>query len=159
MAKPEAKKQIHLVRIMGTGVRGDSTLIYGLSQIKGISVMFANALCHNLGLDKNKKIAELSDKDIAKIEDFLTNPKKDSKIPKWLLNQRKDYETGEDLHLVTKDIEFNHLQLTRRIGKIKTYRGLRLRLRLPVRGQRTKSNFRRNKTIAAMKAKSTGGKK
>lgn len=158
MARPEEKKQINLVRIMGTGVNGEKTLMFGLSQIKGVSIMFANALTHVLKLDKNMKIAELSEKDIEKIEEFLSNPKK-SGIPSWLLNQRKDYASGEDLHLATKDVDFNLLQLKRRLGKIKTYKGLRLRLGLTVRGQRTKSNFRRTKTLAAMKAKSTGGKK
>ena len=157
MAKPQAKPQENFVRIMGTGVLGNKTLIYGLSTIKGVGIMFANALCHHLKLDKNKKINDLSDDEISKIEEFLTNPKKEG-IPKWLLNQRKDYETGEDLHLTTKDIEFNDLQVRRRLGKVKSYRGLRLRLKLPVRGQRIKSNFRRSKTVAAMKSKSGGRK-
>lgn len=158
MAKEQAKIQENIVRILGTGVNGEKTLVYGLSQIKGISIMFANALCHVLKLDKNKKIAELSEKDIEKVEEFLTSGDDLKGIPTWLLNQRKEYSTGQDKHYVTKDIEFNDLQLKRRLGKIKTYKGLRLRLGLTVRGQRTKSNFRRQKTLAAMKAKS-GGKK
>ena len=158
MALPNKKKQLNLVRIMGTGVNADLSLVFGLSKVKGIGVMFANALCHSLGFDKNSKISELSEKDIEKIEEFLSNPKKSTDIPTWLLNQRKELETGEDHHIVTKDIDYTELQLMRRIGKLKTYKGLRRRLKLTVRGQRTKSNFRRNKTLAAMKSKS-GGKK
>lgn len=155
---PNKKQEISLIRILATDIRAESTLIYGLSNIKGISYMFANAMCKVLKLDKHMKISELTDKQIEMIEQFLTTPKKTG-IPNWLLNKRKNYTTGEDEHLASKDIEFDFLQLQRRLGKIKTYRGLRLRLRLTVRGQRTKSNFRRSKTLAAMKAKSGGGKK
>jgi small subunit ribosomal protein S13 len=158
MALPNKKKQLNLVRIMGTGVNAELPLLFGLSKIKGISVMFANALCHSLAMDKHMKISELSEKDIETIEACLTNPVKPADIPAWLFNQRKELETGLDHHLITKDIDFNQLQMMRRIGKLKTYKGQRLKLRLTVRGQRTKSNFRRSKTLAAMKAKS-GGKK
>ena len=151
------KEQANLIRVMGTDIDAEANLIYGLAQIKGISYMFANAMINVLKLDKNLKIQDLDQKQLETIEQFLTNPEKQG-IPSWLLNQRNDYESGKDMHLVSKDIEFNMLQLTRRLGKIKSYRGLRLRLRLPVRGQRTKSNFRRNKTLAAMKSKSVGKK-
>lgn len=158
MAQPNKKPEIQLIRIIGTDLKANSTLIYGLSGIKGISYMFANAMCHVLKLDKNMKISDLTDKQIEIIEQFLTNPKKEG-MPTWLLNSRKNYETGEDLHFNAKDIDFDIMQLKRRLGKIKTYKGLRLRLNLTVRGQRTKSNFRRSKTLAAMKAKSGGAKK
>jgi small subunit ribosomal protein S13 len=71
---------------------------------------------------------------------------------------RKEYESGKDMHLVSKDIDYNLLQHSRRMGKLRTYKSLRKRAGVPVRGQRTKSNFRRNKTLAAMKSKS-GGKR
>lgn len=155
MAQEKKKDAVHYIRIMGTGINEEYSLLYGLSKIKGINVMFANAMCHVLGFDRDMKISALSEKEIEKIENFLANP---TGMPEWLLNQRKDYESGNDMHVVGKDLEFNLLQLKRRLGKIKSYRGLRLRLGLTVRGQRTKSNFRRNKTLAAMKSKS-GGKK
>ncbi len=153
----EEKAQTELIRIMGTDIKANYTILYGLAKIKGIGIMFSNALCEVLGYDKNAKISTLSEKDLEKIENFLSNPDKKG-LPSWVLNQRKDYETGKDMHLVTKDIEFNDLQLRRRIGKLKTYKALRLRQRLPVRGQRTRSNFRRNKTLAAMKSKRGGSK-
>jgi small subunit ribosomal protein S13 len=154
----QAKNEMNLIRIAGTDINAESTILYGIAKIKGVSQMFANAVCVALGLDKNAKISSLSEKDIEKLEEFLTNPKKEG-IPIWLLNQRKDYESGENLHLTTKDIEFNEMQMKRRTGKIKTYKAQRAKLKLPVRGQRTKANFRRNKTLAHIKSKSTGGKK
>ncbi len=141
--------------MMGTDIKSESSLLYGLAQIKGVSIMFSNAVCEVLKFDKTRKISDLSEDEVTKIEDFLTNPNKTG-IPNWLLNHRKDYETGEDLHLNSKDIDFNLLQLRRRVSKLKTYKSLRYRANLPVRGQRTKSNFRRNKTIAAMKSKRGG---
>lgn len=158
MAKKEAEKQINFVRIAGTDINSESSLLYGLTKIKGVSFMFSNALCHVLKFDKNKKIGELDEKELEIIEKTLTSSKIEG-IPQWMLNSRKNLATGEDLHVTGKDIEFELLQTKRRLSRIKTYRGLRLRLGLTVRGQRTKSNFRRNKTIAAMKSKSTGGKR
>ncbi|MCA9459566.1 MAG: 30S ribosomal protein S13 [Nanoarchaeota archaeon] len=157
MAKQE-KEQANLIRIMSTDINADASLLYGLSKITGIGIMFANAVCVALKLDKNAKISSLSEKDIAKLEDFLSNPEKKG-MPSWLFNQRKDMTTGNDLHLTSKEIEFNLIQLKRSASKLKSYKGLRYRAKLPVRGQRTKSNFRRTKTFAAMKAKSTGDKK
>ena len=151
----EEKQQANLIRILSTDINANHSILFGLSNIKGIGVMFSNAVCNVLKLDKNAKLSTLSDKDIERIEEFLSNPEMPG-IPSWLKNQRKDYESGEDLHLTAKDIDFNLLQLRRRVGKLKTYKSLRYRARLPVRGQRTKSNFRRNKTLAAMKAKRGG---
>jgi len=157
MATEQKKAQVELVRIMGTDLKADANLLYGLTRIKGIGFMFSNAICNVLKLDKNRTIGSLTEKEIETLENFLSNPDKKN-IPSWLLNLRKEYESGKDIHLVAKDIEFNLLQQTRRNSKLKTYKSLRKRAGVPVRGQRTKSNFRRNKTIAAMKSKS-GGKK
>lgn len=154
MARVE-KQQATLIRILSTDINANSSILFGLSNIKGIGIMFSNAICNVLKLDKNAKLSSLSDKEIEKIEEYLSNPEMPG-IPVWLKNQRKDYNSGEDLHLTAKDIDFNLLQLRRRVGKLKTYKSLRYRARLPVRGQRTKSNFRRNKTLAAMKAKRGG---
>lgn len=154
MAKEEIK-QAELIRIMGTDVKSSLDLAYGLTNIKGVGFMFANAMCSVLKLDRTRKISSLTEGEIEKIEQFLSNPKKEG-IPTWMLNQRKDYDTGEDLHFNGKEIDFNLMQLKRKLGKLKTYKGLRHKVGLPLRGQRTKANFRRNKTIAAMKSKKGG---
>jgi small subunit ribosomal protein S13 len=156
MAKQESKNEMHLIRILGTDINANLPILYGLAKIKGVNVMFSNAVCAALKLDKGAKISALSEKDVERIEEFLSNPEMPG-IPDWLKNQRKDYETGKNFHLTSKDIDFNMLQFKRRIAKTKSYRAIRHKFRLPLRGQRTKSNFRRNKTLAAMKAK-RGGK-
>lgn len=151
----EEKQQAELMRIMGTDVRANSDILHGLSQIKGIGIMFSNAICHVLKLDKSRKFGSLTEKEIETVENFLSDPVKKG-IPTWMLNNRQDFETGVDQHLIAKDIDFHQLQFRRRVSKLKTYKSLRYRANLPVRGQRTKSNFRRNKTLAAMKSKKGG---
>ena len=153
----EKVNHAELIRVLSTDIPATMSLRFGLARIKGISVMFANAMCVVLNLDKNKKIAELTEDEIKRIEDFLSNPNKEG-IPTWLLNQQKEYETGENLHFAGKDLDFNLLKTKRRLFKLKTNRGLRLKQGLPVRGQRTKANFRRSKTLAAMKSKAGGRK-
>ena len=157
MAANTEKKVAELVRVLGTDLKASMPLVFGLAKIKGVSYMFANATCVALGLSKTTKVSELSEKEIEIIEDFLSNPKKD--LPTWLLNSQKDVQTGENLHYNGKDLDYNNLQLRRRLAKTKSYKALRYKARLPVRGQRTKSNFRRSKTLAAMKSKQMGGKK
>lgn len=148
---------MNFIRIMGTDIKAESTLLYGLSKIKGVNIMASNGICTVLKLDKTRKVSSLSEKEIETLENYLSSGEFTG-LPLWLSNLRKDPVTGNDMHLVGKDLDYYKMQLERKLSKIKTYRGLRLRLRLPVRGQRTKANFRRNKTIAAMKSKS-GGKK
>ncbi|MCH8519549.1 MAG: 30S ribosomal protein S13 [Nanoarchaeota archaeon] len=156
MAKKE-NKSAELIRIMATDIPANHSLLFGLSKIKGVGVMFSNAVCIALGIDKNKKIGMLSEKEIEVIENYL-NAGDFSKIPTWMLNQQKDVLTGENKHFVSKDLDFQTLQLQRRMSKIRSYRVLRSKLRLTVRGQRTASNFRRNRMLASKKSK-TGGKK
>lgn len=158
MARQQEKKSAELIRIMGTDIPATLTLLFGLAKIKGVNVMFANAVCVALEVDRNKKIGSLTEQDIEVIEGYLSGGDF-SKIPVWMRNQQKDTLTGEDKHFVAKDLDFQTLQMQRRMAKIKSYRVLRSKLRLPVRGQRTASNFRRSKMLAAKKAKSMGGKK
>jgi len=49
------------------------------------------------------------------------------------------------MHLVTSELDFAKSNDIRLLKKIKAYRGVRHMYGLPVRGQRTRSNFRRNK--------------
>ncbi|MFW6285546.1 MAG: 30S ribosomal protein S13 [Nanoarchaeota archaeon] len=157
MAKTQ-ESQVEQIRIINTDIKGTYSLLYGFTQIKGVNVMLSNALCNVLKFDKTRKIYTLTDEEVEKIESFLSNPKKVG-IPTWLLNNRKELETGEDLHYVSKDIDFLLLQNTRRFAKLKTYKSQRRKAGVTLRGQRTKSNFRKNKMYAAMKSKKLNGNK
>ena len=53
--------------------------------------------------DKSRKVGSLSPEEIQKIETLISNPK--DRLPSWLLNRRKDLDTGEDIHLTTTDLK------------------------------------------------------
>jgi small subunit ribosomal protein S13 len=150
--KQEGPKLKHLVRIVNTDLLGTKAIYYAMRKIKGVSYMFANMTLTIAGIDKTKKTGALTDEEVAKIDDILKHPEKYD-VPSWMLNRRRDYETGEDKHIITGDIDFIKALDTKRLKRIKSYRGLRHASGHPVRGQRTKSNFRRSKS----KGKSTLG--
>ncbi|MBT3397421.1 30S ribosomal protein S13 [archaeon] len=135
------EKEVTLIRILGKDLPGDKKLLVGLTKIKGISWAFASAICKILGLDKNKQIQDLETEETEKLEEFVKNPK----IPAFLKNRQKDFDGGEDLHLQGSDLDLRKEFDVKRLKKIRSYRGNRHALKLPVRGQRTKSNFRRNR--------------
>lgn len=139
--KTEEKYEERLVRILSRDIEGKLNLYVGLTKIKGISWGFANAICKALNLDKKRKIGSLSKEEIEKVSEFIKKPK----IPTYLLNRKIDVETGENKHVTGNDLDLQKEFDIGRMRKIKSYRGLRHTLGQPVRGQRTKSHFRRNK--------------
>jgi small subunit ribosomal protein S13 len=134
-----------IIRIMSRDIEGGSSIYSGLTKIKGISWSLSNAVCRILKIDKKRKIGSLVEDEIKKISDFVKSPK----IPKHLLNRRNEFETGEDKHLVGSDLELKKEFDIKRLKKIKSYRGLRHSINLPLRGQRTRSNFRKNRRKGA----------
>lgn len=139
--RPVQKESGRVVRILSKDIEGRTKIYPGLTKIKGISWSFSNAVCKVLGINKNKKIGELSPEEIKKVEAFVKNPD----VPKYLVNRRADLETGEDKHLQGTDLELRKDFDIKRLKQIRSYRGLRHSVGLPSRGQRTKSNFRRNR--------------
>ena len=133
-----------IVRIIDKDIDASLPALYGLTKVKGVSWMFSNAVLAVLGIPKNKKLGELSEEEIEKIEDVLKNPSKYN-IPTWLLNHRKERYTGEDKHYVGPDIDLKVELDIRRLKKIKTYRCIRHEMSLPVRGQSTKTHFKKLK--------------
>lgn len=135
------KSEERIVRILSKDIEGSCKLYPGLTQIKGVSWVLSNAVCQLLEIPKDKKIGQLTEEEIGKITEFLKNPK----IPKHLMNRRSDFEGGEDKHLIGVDLELKSEFDIKRLKKIKSYRGIRHASKLPLRGQRTKANFRRNR--------------
>jgi small subunit ribosomal protein S13 len=134
----------HIVRIANTDLVGEKAVKVALTKIKGIGVMYSNMVCRLANVKIDKKTGLLNSSEIERLNDVLLHPHKFS-VPQWMMNRRKDWETGKTTHLITSDLDFTHEQDLRRLKKIKSYRGLRHVSGLTVRGQRTKSNFRRNK--------------
>jgi len=137
-----------LVRIANSDLDGSKGVMYALRKIKGIGFMMANAICASVGVEKNKKIGELSAEEISKIEEIIRNPKD---IPSWMYNRRKDYDDGTDKHLLTTNLNFAKEFDIKRLQKIKSYKGLRHAWGLPVRGQKTRANFRRGTSVGVVK--------
>ncbi|MCK4501031.1 30S ribosomal protein S13 [Candidatus Babeliales bacterium] len=134
----------HIVRIANTDIDGNKKIADAMRKIKGISFAFSNMVCKLVGVDKTKKTGNLLDSEIKKIDEAVRKPKEFG-VPSWMLNRRKDYESGMDKHLLSSDLAFTKDNDIKMLKKIKSYRGMRHAFGLPVRGQRTRSNFRRNK--------------
>ncbi|MEK6834947.1 MAG: 30S ribosomal protein S13 [Nanoarchaeota archaeon] len=152
-----------IIRIAGVDVIGTKNIYNGLRKIKGVSFMFSNAICHTLNLDESRKIGTLSEEEVKTIESLISNPEK---LPQWLINRRKDYDTGKNLHLTGSNLTLSKELDIKRLKKIKSYRGLRHAIGQPTRGQRTRSHFRTNisvgvqrKTIVKAKASEKKEKK
>ena len=154
MAKTEKQEIAPIIRIMNHDVKGNKPLRYAMSSVRGVGNSFSNAVCKVLNISPDIKAGTLSDEQIEKIEDVVKEPTKYN-IPEWLINRRKDYETGENKHLTSSDLIFTKENDVKRLRKTKSYRGLRLAAGLTVRGQRTKSNFRnkRKKTVGVQRKK------
>ncbi len=140
----------HVVRIAETDVGGEMKVPWGLAEVKGIGYNLALHLCRVLKIDPDMKIGYLTDEELKKVEDALKNPRKYG-IPSWMLNRRKDYSTGNDMHLVSSDLIFYVKQDIEREKKIKSYRGIRHSLGLKVRGQRTRTTGRVGGTVGVRK--------
>ena len=142
--KLEDKEFKHIVRIANTDLNGNKKVADALRKVKGVSFMFSNMICSLSNINRNEKLGNLNENDINKLDDMIKYPLKYN-APVWMLNRRKDYETNENMHLVAADVKFMQDNDIKMMKKIKSYRGVRHMLGLPVRGQRTKSNFRKNK--------------
>ncbi len=140
----------YVVRIAGTDLDGKLKLAYGLAGIKGIGYNTALAILRVLGIDPEKRTGFLTDEEIERIEDAIANPTKYG-LPPWMLNRRKDYETGIDMHLVGADLIFKAKQDIEREKRIKSWRGIRHALGLKVRGQRTHTTGRLGVTVGVTK--------
>jgi small subunit ribosomal protein S13 len=148
MAKEELKKEEpgkdfkYLVRIANTDLDGNKPIQQALRKIKGIDFMFANAVCSTLSIDISTKVGNLKDEDIKRIDEYIRNP---SNLPAWMLNRRKDYETNANRHVIGTDLDFARDSDIQAMKRMRSYKGVRHMYGLPVRGQRTKSNFRKKK--------------
>ncbi len=133
----------YMIRIANTDLPGNKGILYALRKIKGVGYSYANAICNTTGININKKAGELSDAEISELRNVIEENQHN--FPTWMKNRRNDIETGEDMHIIGHDLKFTKETDLRRLMKIKTNRGLRHSWNLPVRGQRTRSNFRRSK--------------
>ncbi|XZQ51248.1 MAG: 30S ribosomal protein S13 [Candidatus Karelsulcia muelleri] len=115
--------------ISGIEIPKNKRGLIALTYIFGIGISTSKKIFNNTGIDKNKKVSNWTDNEIKKIRKFISDKIK----------------TEGELRLeIQLDIK--------RIMDIGCYRGIRHRLGLPVRGQKTKKNCRtrkgKKKTVA-----------
>ena len=151
------EKLKYIIRIQNTDLKGEKPISMALTKIKGIGVPFSNMVCNIAKVDRTKKAGSLDQTHIDIIEDVINNPDKYD-IPDWMLNKRKDIFDGSSKHLTGGKLKFAQENDIRMLMKVKSNRGLRHSWGLPVRGQRTKSNFRKNKGKAVGVQRKKGAK-
>ena len=142
----------HLVRISRKDVSGNKTIEQALTEIKGVGISLSKTMCRTLDLDLDAKIGYIADEDVLKIEEILENPL-DHGIPAWMLNRREDYVTGENIHLIESDLDMTLRDDLNRMKKTRSYKGRRHEVGLPVRGQRTKSTFRKSSSVGVKRSR------
>ncbi|MBI3035470.1 30S ribosomal protein S13 [Candidatus Woesearchaeota archaeon] len=144
MAEEQKQELKYFVRIANTDLDGNKPIQNALTKIKGLSFMLSNAVLNAARVEKAKKAGYLSDEQVSMIDEVIKEPSKFG-IPVWLFNRKRDPEDGTDKHLVGSTLAFIQDNDIKMMKKMKSYKGVRHSFGLPVRGQRTRSNFRKNK--------------
>jgi small subunit ribosomal protein S13 len=111
-----------VARIAGVNLPTQKRLEIGLTYIYGIGQSRAQRICATLELDPNEKVRDLTDEEVTRLRTYI-----DSELE------------------VEGDLRRDRAQAIKRLTEIGSYRGMRHRRGLPVRGQRTKTNGRTRK--------------
>lgn len=121
-----------MARISGIDLPKNKRGVIGLTYIYGVGRSTASAILKNAGISEDKKVNEWNDDELAAIRNYITE------------NIKVEGELRSEVQLNIK-----------RLMDIGCQRGIRHRLGLPLRGQRTKNNSRtrkgRRKTVANKK--------
>lgn len=119
-------------RVIGIDIPDNKRLEISLTYIYGVGRCLSNEIIEKLQLDRNMRANKLTQDDIARLSNIL----------------QAEYIVEGDLR---RQIQNN----IKRLVSIHSYRGLRHRLGLPVRGQRSRTNARtrkgKRKTVANKK--------
>ena len=150
----------HIVRIAGKDLKGTLPMVRALTHVKGISMSLANAIAkkaaEELNVGEGVEIGKLSEKQSEMLEKIVIDPASYG-IPVWMLNRRKEPETGKDIHLTGHDLDFAIKGNIDQEKKLRSYRGVRHSAGLTVRGQRTRTSGRHGQTIGVKRKKNTKG--
>jgi small subunit ribosomal protein S13 len=110
-----------MARIAGINIPLNKRAEVGLTYIYGIGRSTSNRILHETGVDPDRRIGDLTDDEVVKLREKV------------------------DDYAVEGDLRRDRSQNVKRLQEIGSYRGLRHRRGLPVRGQRTKTNARTRK--------------
>jgi small subunit ribosomal protein S13 len=139
-----------ITRVAGADLDGEKPLARAIKGIKGVSYTIGKAICNVSGFDPKRKLGSLNESEIKKLEDIIKNPANYA-LPAWILNRRKDRESGRDMHLSGPDLDVAKKFDIQKEIDLKTYKGFRHMLGQPVRGQRTRGHFRTGKEVGVVR--------
>lgn len=111
-----------MARIAGVDLPRDKRVEIGLTYIFGIGRPTANKILQATGVNPDTRVRDLTEEEVSKLREYID----------------KNLKVEGDLR---REISLN----IKRLIEIGSYRGLRHRRGLPVRGQRTKTNARTRK--------------
>lgn len=111
-----------MARIAGVDLPREKRVEVGLTYVFGVGRSTAKKICRETGVDPNTKVRDLAEGEVGSIRTYI-----DGNLQ------------------VEGDLRRETTQNIRRLIEIGTYRGIRHRRGLPVRGQRTKTNARQRK--------------
>lgn len=111
-----------MARIAGITLPSDKRIEIGLTYLYGIGRSRANEILQKAKIDKDKKVKALTEDEVKKIREIIEKHEK-----------------------IEGDLRKEVTQNIKRLIDIGSYRGARHKRRLPVRGQRTKTNARTRK--------------
>jgi small subunit ribosomal protein S13 len=143
--EPQDEDLRYFVRIGQTDLDGTATVERALSGLDGVGRRTARVIAREVGIDRRQTFGALDDETIDTIVEEVESYAED--VPDWLANRRKDYFTGETVHVIGNDVELVRQQDVNRMQKIGSYKGIRHRRGQKVRGQRTKSTGRSEGTV------------
>jgi len=150
--RPKNFREKVFFRQLRTQVDGNAKIEYGLTQIRGVGMRFAQAVVRVAKINPNIRIGAIAEKDLNRIEEIVLDPVKNG-VPNWMVNRKKDLRTGQDLHIIGNRLDISFKRDVDRMKKIKSYKGVRHHLKLKVRGQRTRSTGRHGLVVGVMRRK------
>lgn len=153
----EEEEVKHRIRMGETVLDGNKDIVRAITKIDGMGRQVAISMTRTLNLDKKRKLGSLSDSELETVEERIKNL--GEYVPNWQVNRKKDYETGEYLHLIGTELQLAQRDDIKRLKEMKCYRGVRHSAGLPVRGQRTRTSFRKGTTIGVSRKKAIKEKK
>ncbi len=139
-----------IVRVAGRDLNGNKPLVAALRDIRGINFSLAVAIIRALRLDPSKRLGMLTEQQVQSLESAINNIKA-LNLPPWMLNRRKDIETGQDRHVIESELILTIKQDIEREKNANSWRGFRHSLGLKVRGQRTRTTGRKGMTVGVRK--------
>ena len=111
-----------MARIAGVNIPTGKRVPIALTYIHGIGPMYAGQICEAVGIDQSRRVNDLSDAEVLQIREYI------------------------DANLTVEgDLRRENQMNIKRMMDLGSYRGLRHRRGLPVRGQRTHTNARTRK--------------